>query len=144
MLHVLHLHHLSQVKNLMDKLHLSSLLLLFFLMCIPDVKIYDPAYFGQGDNPVVASGFLCTSVDSILSDCAYSTDFCCGHHRDVSIRCNPGCNDGEIKLSGGSGDLEGTVKVCIKGGFYTICDDGWSNNDATVICRQLGYSVIGM
>ena len=25
----------------------------------------------------------------------------------------------------------------------TACDDGWSTNDATVVCRQLGYSTQG-
>lgn len=35
--------------------------------------------------------------------------------------------------------VEGTVEVCISGIFYTICDEGWDQDDAQVACTVLNY-----
>ena len=103
--------------------------------------MYGSGYFGQGDNPVVASNYQCSSGDE-LADCSFDDNFCCGHHRDAGVRCSPECEVGDIILTNGADDYEGTVKVCIDGQYQVICDDGWSTNDAQVVCRQLGYSTL--
>ena len=56
------------------------------------------------------------------------------------------CNDTDIRVVGGTLSMNetfGTVEICFRGIWGTVCDDFWDNREAAVVCRQLGLSSEG-
>ena len=47
--------------------------------------------------------------------------------------------DSTIRLIDGINKLEGRVEIQYQGIWGTICDDGWDDIDATVVCKELGF-----
>ena len=51
-----------------------------------------------------------------------------------------GCNNGDVRLIGGGFENEGTVQVCYGNLWGLISDNNWNDNNARVVCNQLGYT----
>jgi c-mer proto-oncogene tyrosine kinase/anaplastic lymphoma kinase/receptor tyrosine kinase len=86
----------------------------------------------------------CTGSETELLECSHNS---IGHHfcggltadaDDVAIGC-AGCEDGDVRLQGGIDSSNGRVEFCKFGVWGAVCSDEWDDNDARVVCGQLGY-----
>lgn len=58
------------------------------------------------------------------------------------------CKNGYVQLVDNDLDIflikdalsRGRVEICISETFQTICEDSWTNDDASVLCSELGFA----
>ena len=61
------------------------------------------------------------------------------------VHIEPGnCENGDVRLAGGTTAQEGRVEVCRNGVWGTICSDEFDEAEAYILCRELGYGYDGM
>lgn len=119
-------------------------------------EVVSDGSFGEGVGVILLDDVRCDGTETSLLDCPHGiwgrTD--CSHSEDVGIRCR-GRSSGQdsndvpviapstgplVRLAGGSSRTEGRVEVYLHGDWGSICDSGWNDLNAAVVCRQLGHS----
>ena len=53
------------------------------------------------------------------------------------------CTNGDVRLAGGLSSNQGRVEICYNNQWGTVCDNSFTNIDARVVCRQLGFPALG-
>ncbi|KAI5617423.1 neurotrypsin-like [Silurus asotus] len=110
----------------------------------------DGAY-GEGMGLILLDEVKCEGGESSLLKCSHAEwgRHDCSHSEDVAIRCERGGNIDDItavplvsgplvRVVDGESRKEGRVEVFINGEWGSVCDDGWNDINAAVVCRQLG------
>ncbi|XP_034886224.1 neurotrypsin [Mirounga leonina] len=103
-------------------------------------KAWNQAYFGEGSGAIMLDEVRCTGNELSIEQCPKSSwgEHNCDHKEDAGVSCTP-LTDGVIRLGGGKGSHEGHLEVYYRGQWGTVCDDGWTELNTYVVCRQLGY-----
>ena len=125
------------------------------------------------NRSIYLDNMQCTGDEDSITECIYSTMINCDHSEDAGVVCGGNqtnywvlnvdgtlpavtCIDGSVRLQIGENyeTLDssyfikdelgiGRVEVCVNEHYGAICDDSWDHDDASVLCRQLGFSAHG-
>ena len=129
-----------------------------------DAFIYKSQYSPTTDNIFLVYSISCDGVETSIDECSIA-HFVSAHYCDVhdttGLRCHSkmtfwkvwihfywliGCPDGDIRIIPYRSYPEsiGRIEVCVNGTWGTVCSDFFDDNDAKVVCRQMGYSSLGI
>ncbi|KAI4890605.1 hypothetical protein NFI96_008506 [Prochilodus magdalenae] len=103
------------------------------LGCGEAVDALSDARFGPGSGPIWMDDVDCTGSESTLKYCRSRGwgKHNCDHFKDAGVICS------EVRLADGS-HCSGRVEVLHGESWYTVCDADFDQQDAKVVCREVG------
>ncbi|XP_034017141.1 T-cell differentiation antigen CD6-like isoform X2 [Thalassophryne amazonica] len=91
--------------------------------------------FPAGKGPIHRDELNCTGSEKNLWACsAAEGDHDCGHKEDAGVVCS---EMKAIRLSGGLDRCAGKVEIHRNGSWGTVCDNGWNEDMASMVCSML-------
>ncbi|XP_053388146.1 deleted in malignant brain tumors 1 protein-like [Mercenaria mercenaria] len=100
------------------------------------------ATFGIGSGPIWLDDVGCNGNEVDIDQCSKNSNkwgvHNCNHNEDAGVRCDT--LHMELRLIGGRGNFEGTIDINYQRQWGTICDKGFTNQDAEVVCKMAGFN----
>ena len=95
--------------------------------------------YGDGRGPTSLDEVQCNGTEMNITDCRHGGwgRHNCDHNHDVSVSCFS-----ELRLVGNLGS-KGRLEVYHNGTWGTVCDSGFTDASARVVCYSLGFGRIG-
>jgi len=92
--------------------------------------------YGAGSGTIWLYNVRCSGTETSIVDCPHRSwgSHSCSHSEDVSVSCPA------VRLVEGSSSLEGRLEVHYNDTWGTVCDDGFTDAAAGVVCYSLGYT----
>ncbi|XP_049340538.1 deleted in malignant brain tumors 1 protein-like isoform X13 [Astyanax mexicanus] len=103
------------------------------LGCGEAVDTYHESYFGSASGPIWMDNVHCSGSESTLRNCESAGwgKHNCDHSKDAGVICSG------VRVVGGS-HCSGRVEVLHGESWVTVCDADFNQQDAEVVCRELG------
>jgi len=101
--------------------------------------------YGYDYGPYWVNSVQCTGTESNLAKCSnngWSVGYC-GRHEEQAITAVTCLTNNAVELFGGTSPREGRLEIYHNGSWGTVCDDGFTNAAARVVCYSLGFGYAG-